>query len=87
MHVDHREVGFQVKLRNERSSDGTDTDEKEANQFAAELLMPVKMLEHDLSHGGFSLVDEEAISRLAKKYQVSCQALTLRLANLGHIEL
>jgi Zn-dependent peptidase ImmA (M78 family) len=88
VHVDRANVGFQVKLRHRLSGDGTDTEEKEANLFAAELLMPARLLEHDLAHiHGFSLLDEDVINELSKKYKVSCQALTFRLANLGHIEL
>lgn len=86
VHVDGGEFGIQVKLRDSKSSEGTDRDEKEANLFAAELLMPTQFLERDLAHKSFALLDEEAIGSLAAKYDVSTQALTFRLAYLGHIE-
>ena len=60
----------------------------EANLFAAELLMPAEFLEKDLAdNAAFPLQDEEAIGDLARKYGVSVQALTYRLAYLGHIQL
>jgi Zn-dependent peptidase ImmA (M78 family) len=87
IHVD-RESAFRVKLRNDRSSDGVDVEEKEANLFAAELLMPARFLERDLtSKKAFSVLDENAISALAKKYEVSAQALTFRLAYLDYVQL
>ena len=91
MHIDREDKGFQIKLRDDKASEGTDDDEREANLFAAELLMPETFLEKDLSKiRGFDLLAEnEALDKrlvnLAKKYQVSTQALTFRLANLGYI--
>ena len=49
--------------------------------------MPQKFLERDLQNFNSDLMDEDALSELAKKYQVSVQALTFRLANLRYIEL
>ena len=67
IHVDRESAGFRVKLRDGRSSDGTDVEEKEANLFAAELLMPARFLEHDLtSKKAFSLLDENAITPLRR---------------------
>lgn len=51
--------------------------EIEANQFAAELLMPLSMVRNDLSR-----TPPPTASELAKKYQVSEQAMTFRLASL-----
>jgi Zn-dependent peptidase ImmA (M78 family) len=85
IHVDRR---FQVKLRNEESSKGTDLEEKEANLFAAELLMPKSFLEGDLAEiGEFDLDDDATLTKLAKKYGVSTQALTIRLGYLGYVEM
>jgi Zn-dependent peptidase ImmA (M78 family) len=86
IHVDRITAGLHVKKRDGLSSEGTDVDEREANLFAAELLMPKKYLEKDISSGGFSLLDEEALDQLAEKYLVSTQALTFRLSYLGFIE-
>lgn len=51
-------------------------NEREAELFAADLLMPKDFLEIDLSHLG---VD---VSTLASKYQVSPKAMTIRLNTL-----
>lgn len=86
LHIDRRNVGFRVKWRDPRSRDGTDPDEREANLFAAELLMPARFLETDLPGlAGASLLDDGVIAALAKKYEVSSQALTLRIAYLGYV--
>lgn len=90
VHFDGKNTGLQVHLRNSRSSEGTSIEEREANLFAAELLMPKTVLEKDLSTiKEIYLLDEEdqTIKTLADKYQVSVRALTYRLVNLGYIEL
>lgn len=89
VHVDRREGGYQVKLRNPASSTGTNVEEMEANLFAAELLMPEKFLREDLA--GYDHLDifetDPLLDELKRKYQVSGRALTIRLANLGYIEM
>ncbi len=83
LHVDH---GFQVRLRNDVSSQGTDESEREANFFAASLLMPKKFLEKDLmGEESVDLLDDGFLQDLARKYGVSTQALMNRLKNLGYI--
>lgn len=57
--------------------------EVEANAFAAALLMPEDFLRDDLRDRSFDLYDEAAVKRLAQKYKVSVQALTIRLMELG----
>ena len=85
IHVDR---GFSVKLRSSKSSEGTDDEEKEANLFAAELLMPKHFVASDLDEiDDVDLVDENVIAGLANKYGVSTQAMTFRLSYLGYIEL
>jgi Zn-dependent peptidase ImmA (M78 family) len=87
LHVDKEWSGYQVKLRDAESSAGTNVDEMEANLFAAELLMPVPFLDLDLAKmAPLSLSDDDKIEKLAKKYKVSEQALTLRLTYLGCIQ-
>lgn len=84
VHVDRR---FKVWLRSETSSQGTDNEEKEANLFAAELLMPVRFLAQDIEKiGTFDLLDEKVIHDLAEQYGVSSQAMTFRLAYLGFLQ-
>lgn len=46
--------------------------EREANKFASELLMPMKLLSEDIEN-------LNNISELAKKYQVSEQSMSIRL--------
>ncbi len=77
---------FRVQHRNQDSSKGSSVEEKEANLFAAELLMPKKFLAKDLDNcSTLNLLDEEELKKLADSYQVSTQALTFRLAYLGYI--
>ncbi len=86
IHVDRTFKAF-IRLRDEISSQGVDEEEIEANFFAAELLMPKRLLEKDLQAiDGLDLHDENTIEELAEKYKVSTQAFLLRLAFLGYIK-
>jgi Zn-dependent peptidase ImmA (M78 family) len=80
LHVDER---FPIGFRSELSSKALDAAEIEANQFAAELLMPSTLLiDHVRSLS--SIGDAEtAVSQLAHLYEVSEQAMTIRLSALG----
>ena len=83
LHVDH---AFRVRLRSDVSSQGTDDYEREANFFAASLLMPRGFIERDLQDEEFvNLLDDDFLTDLAYKYGVSTQALINRLKNLGYI--
>lgn len=85
VHIDQK---FQINLRDEYSSEGVSEEEKEANLFAAELLMPAKFISEDLAMvEALDLFDDEYLRNLADKYQVSTQALTFRLAYLNYIQL
>lgn len=85
VHVDR---GFTVRLRNATSSEGSSTEEKEANLFAAELLMPVKLIDRDIQEvDAVDLNDETVIAKFAERYGVSTQAMTFRLAYLNYIRL
>ncbi len=86
-HFDGTNQGFQLKLRDDKSSKGTDDDEREANLFAAELLMPKRFLDADITKiTGLDLLDDDADwKNLAVRYEVSVQALTYRLAYLDYI--
>jgi len=84
LHVDHE---FRVRLRDDVSSLGTNDDEREANFFAASLLMPKRFLEEDLeTEEYFDLLGDDFLSDLSRKYGVSTQALVNRLKNLGYIQ-
>lgn len=61
------------------SSQGSDRFEVEANQFAAEVLMPEPLIVDDASQMELTEAD---ISKLSLRYQVSEQAMTHRLVNL-----
>jgi Zn-dependent peptidase ImmA (M78 family) len=87
LHVDDRD--FFVRFRNDHSADGSDKDEREANAFAAELLMPRTFLQNDIANVGDELslsADETFLGELAARYGVSRQALSFRLINLGLID-
>lgn len=79
-----------ILFRDSHSSDGTDKAEREANRFAAELLMPVAAISHELKKLGGTVdilgYDDDkldtTISSLAKKFNVSYQAMSVRLASL-----
>jgi Zn-dependent peptidase ImmA (M78 family) len=86
VHFDAERPGFRVNLR----SEGTSSDmEREANLFAAELLMPSRFLERDKRIVELDLLEPSSadiLQSVAKDYGVSVQALTYRLANLGLID-
>lgn len=72
---------FRVYKRDKKSSLATDPNEIEANQYAAELLMPQRFLLSDFLK---ARADRSGIAiRLANKYQVSPKAMEFRLGNLG----
>ena len=60
------------------SSRNSDLVEREANQFAAELLMPAEQVRSLVSSGRFSSVED-----LASIFKVSKVAMAYRVANLG----
>jgi Zn-dependent peptidase ImmA (M78 family) len=83
MHIDRE---FRVRLRDDVSSQGTDDAEREANLFAASLLMPKEFLKKDLSKEDYvDILDDAFLRGLGRKYGVSTQALVNRLKNLGYI--
>lgn len=75
--------GYYISQRGPRASTGVDQKEIEANQFAACLLMPSQLLRERVSAlGGPPLLDQE-VSYLANEFEVSEQAMTIRLTTLG----
>lgn len=80
LHVDRN---FRTLHRDEHSAQGTDPEEVEANDFAAELLMPSAWLERDLANYEFDYEQDDVLHTLAERYRVSLQALMFRLTNLG----
>jgi len=55
----------------------------EVNAFALALLMPEPLLRADIAKmGGVDLCDDNAVEKLAKRYQVPVAAMALRLGQL-----
>ncbi|MBW7916342.1 MAG: ImmA/IrrE family metallo-endopeptidase [Trueperaceae bacterium] len=72
----------QVLFRDDRSSKGTNPREIQANAFAAALLIP----EDDISKlvkEPITALHSEELDSLARKFNVSSQAMSYRLQNLG----
>jgi len=85
LHVDEHDIRF--RFRDPVSADGSDAREREANAFAAEVLMPKRFLEQEQAlRDGLSVTNETEVRALAKKYGVSLHALSFRLLNLGLID-
>jgi Zn-dependent peptidase ImmA (M78 family) len=82
LHIDER---FPIGFRSAASSQAVDASEIEANQFAAELLMPMSLLTADLAAMPPDIDSEAAVTELAQRYEVSEQAMTIRLSALGHL--
>lgn len=85
-YVDTREsVG--IRFRDHESSKGTNIEEVEANLFAAELLMPLNFLQQEIDKAKPLSCVEELIEKMASKFEVSQQAMTIRLSSIGLINL
>ncbi len=82
LHVDQR---FPIGLRSGISAMAVDDNEIEANQFAAELLMPSALITKDVELLVGIDVDK-AISSLSNKYKVSTEAMSIRLSTLGFVK-
>jgi Zn-dependent peptidase ImmA (M78 family) len=83
VHVDKQfPIEFAGLNRDTKSASGTESVEIEANQFAAQLLMPTEFLTKALASKPFDIDDESPLNELAKKFRVSRQALEFRIRNL-----
>jgi Zn-dependent peptidase ImmA (M78 family) len=82
VHVDR---GHIITPRNSRSSTGVDVKEIEANQFAACLLMPSKLLLERIKALKVKSLCDDHVTRLAGEFKVSEQAMTIRLSTLGFL--
>jgi Zn-dependent peptidase ImmA (M78 family) len=78
-HIDER---FPMDFRDERASQGTDEREIEANQFAAELLMPEVMLKTAIRKLPTTVDGDDAVDILAEQFGVSAKAMAIRLSAL-----
>lgn len=80
--------GYGVAFRDARSSTGQVQMEREANAFAAALLMPASMVreaadELTWAHGFDMGGGGGALEALARRFKVSQEAMSYRLAKLG----
>jgi Zn-dependent peptidase ImmA (M78 family) len=80
--VVHVDKTFPFLLRNPKSASGKDKIEIQANQFAAELLMPEAILAKALERESFDIDDEGPLEELARKFRVSKQAMGHRIQNI-----
>jgi Zn-dependent peptidase ImmA (M78 family) len=83
----HADRGFKVRLRDSHSSEGSVFEEIEANRFAAELLMPEALLRrrlanHTIEYASQDLSGERQLAKLAREFNVSRQALSIRVSSL-----
>lgn len=78
----HVDQGFRINLRNPRSATAEDANEIEANAFAANLLIPAEWIRREPVFHSIDLNDDSEISALAERYQVSQQAMLVRLTTL-----
>jgi Zn-dependent peptidase ImmA (M78 family) len=88
--IDNEKYYQLIKFRSEKTNLSPEDykHEKEANAFAAALLMPQGLVKQELaSYVGFDLSDSSMITDLAKKFEVSTQAMSFRIINLLQAEL
>lgn len=83
----HADRTFKVRLRDSHSSEGSVAEEIEANRFAAELLMPTellrrKLLNHTMEYAPENQSGDRELAKLAQEFNVSKQALQIRLSSL-----
>jgi Zn-dependent peptidase ImmA (M78 family) len=84
---EHLKVEKSIQPRLFTRADGIHSlDEKEANEFAAELLMPEELIRKDFEKY-IDKKEDNIISYLAEKYNVSEIALQYRLNNLDLMEI
>lgn len=82
----HADTGFKIRFRANVEYDGSVAEEIEANQFAAELLMPSHVLlkrtaELEMEYASDEAASEKSIDALAREFKVSKQALQIRLSD------
>lgn len=72
-----------IHFRDEKSSTGEIKKEREANAFAASILMPITMLQRAIDMLPSSYSEEQVIKSLAKIFEVSTIAMSIRLSRVG----
>ena len=72
---------LEIELLKDRKNDLSDYDERNANSFALELLMPKIAIDYMLKTGKASTIGD-----LAKIFKVSLSVMNIRLIKLGYID-
>ncbi len=86
LHVtDDSSLQMSIKYRDSKSSTGEHLEEVEANQFAAELLMPLDIIDRYIKKAEIKVFNEDTIAVLAEFLEVSREAISIRLAKLGYV--
>jgi Zn-dependent peptidase ImmA (M78 family) len=75
--------GTSLRFRSNSKNSGSAIEEREANQFAAGLLMPADWIRDEMDRHPFDLGDDESLMNLCEHFGVSSQAMIYRLTNLG----
>lgn len=89
LHKEHSSMfmdkGFNAIFRSRQSglTEETQILEREANTFAAYILMPDHLLKKEIDQIDFDLGSEDDIKNLAKIFDVSSQAMYYRILNSG----
>lgn len=83
--ADDLRVDNVVQFRDGLSTRGTDPNEREANAFAAALLMPTPLIDEHLAQAWArgNTARDSLITELAGAFDVSTEAMNYRLINLG----
>jgi len=81
------DTSMRVNFRDQTAETATDREEIEANGFAAALLMPVSLVRSHLvesvAGAGGEMAYDALLDTLRKGFDVSREAMALRLMNLG----
>ncbi len=80
-------VDKQLIYRSAQSGDTPERQqmEQEANVFASALLMPTNLLRKEVEKANLDLASDDAIQKLAEKFDVSTTAMAIRISSLGLI--
>lgn len=80
--IDKQMRQYLAAFRDGQSASGEHRREREANGFAAALLMPAALLREEVARLRLDLEDEESVGILAARFKVSQRAMDLRLLNV-----
>ena len=73
----------QILFRDDKTSEGSDWREVEANHFAASLLMPREILNREIQKKPKPYLSESDVCELASIFEVSPISMSIRLSRLG----